>query len=831
MTRRGSRRRVRSPLASDVDHSIRALLRSPLTTIPAVLTLALAIGANIAVFSVINALLLRHLPVHEPDRLMSISSDFAAGRGFRSGAGWNHAMWTALQGRSSLFEGVLAWMAQSVTLGDSNERLSASAYFVSGGFFSTLGVQPLHGRLLTDTDDRSGADPVAVISHSLWLRRFAGSLSVIGSTMVVDSARVRVVGVAPKSFTGLEMGRPLDIALPLHAEPAVRGGRSVAFTPRSYLLLVMLRLKPGQTIPSATNTLRSIQADVVPAAAPAFVREPFTLVPASTGVVGPTSAQLIYRRPLLLMLAGVGIVLFVACFNIANLLLTRATTRRRELAVRAALGASRWQLGRPLLVESALLAVAGCALGFAVAPWCARAILLLSPLVLDPPLDARVAAFTAGITGLALVLFGVAPAYRAGHVKSDVLLRNGRGSDVPGRRRVAGTLVVLQLAFSLVLLTAAGLLVRTLSGLANVPLGFDADRVLIASIGIPRSIEAQRQPVAVRERLLRRLEELPGIESAAASLWTPLSGAGAVTEVRLSNDPSAAKIAVLTNYTGPGWFGVYGTPILSGRDFGEQDSSSSQQVAIVNEAFARTFIPAKDVIGTTMTDGRVVVGLARDAVYRSSQRIPGIASVALREPVPPTIYVPLAQLSRRDAPPSDTIRVSIRSAGTRPDRLAASVVSAIAAIDPSLVFQVRPLEEDVRASLAPERFSAVLAAAFALLALTLSVIGLNGITAHDVSTRVHEIGVRLALGALPRDVFSLVLSSAALGIGAGIAIGLCGSVFVGRLLASTLYGIEPLDPITFGATSVLFASVGLVAAFVPAWRAAHVDPAMALRAE
>lgn len=815
-------------LALDGRASIRALLGSPQTTGPAILTLALAIGANTAVFSVVNTLLVRQLPVHEPERLVSVSSDFAVSHGYRAGAGWSYAMWTALQQRSRLFGGALAWSNHTFSAGPSGERERMPGAFVSGEFFQTLGVRAAHGRALTAADDRPGAPPVAMISHAYWLRRFAGAATAVGSALMVDNSSVTIVGIMPPSFQGLEVGQPFHIALPINAEPAIRGNRAALLKARTLLLLVMLRLRDRQTIEEATTALRAVQTEIVPAAAPPFVREPFTLVPASGGATGPTSAQQMYRRPLLLIQAWVALVLVIACVNVTNLFAARAAERDRELAIRASLGASGWRLARPLLLEMLFVAAAAGVVGIVIAPWAARAVVALSPFALTPVLDLVVAVFTAAVTLTAAILCAVAPAVRSAVLIPGDPLKAGATS--PRLRRLPATLVVLQVALAVVLTLAAGLLVRSFLALRHVPLGFDADGVLIARISAARPADADDW-MELSQRLLHHIRSLPGVTGAAASSWTPLSGEGAIIGTGAPDLPPDVEITVLANFLSPGWLDVYGMPLLAGRDFSGADAATSQPVVIVNETLARHFGGIDRAVGNLTPDGRMIVGVARDAVYRTTQRIPGMTSFALREPIAPTMYAPLAQLPLWPQSAPDTIRISVRGGTRQVEALAASLRMAIASVDPSLAYELRPAIDDVRSSLARERFSAIISATLGGLSLALCATGIYGVTSSIVSRRRLEVAVRMALGATTARILRDVVGGAARMVVVGIVLGLLTGFIGARFLSSMLFGIDPLDPLTAAVTALVLTATGLFASFIPALRAARTAPAPVLRGE
>ena len=814
-------------LALDVRLALRALARARSLSIPAVLSLALAIGANAAVFSLVNALLLRPLPVADPARLMSVTSDFAISHGFPAGAGWNYAMWEALRQRAAAFGGVLAWQGQRFTIGSAGDAAVVDGVYASGEFFATLGIRPHLGRTFTVDDDRAGS-AVSVISHRLWRQRFAGATEAIGSRLIVDGVETTVIGIAPPSFLGLEVGNVADIILPIGAESILRGGNAGIHSGRQFGLLIMLRLLPGQTPGSATATLRALQPEIVHTRVPQMMKEPFVLIRADGTASGPASPRHAFRRPALVMLGGVALVLVIACVNITNLLLARSMARRRELGVRVAIGASRWRIARPLLIESLLIAAAGGALGLAAAGWGARALLSLSPAVVDLGVDWRVAGFTAAITALTAVTTGVIPSARAARASTVDLLRTTVGVS-PQRGRLANGLVALQIGLAVVVIVAAGLFVRTLAELTTRRLGFDADRVLIVNVGLARV----QNDLAARLRLFQQLpdaaREVPGIEAAAASLWTPLHGEGGsvgVSNPRTDNQ----SVNVLANFVTPGWFATYGTPLLAGRDFGPQDSASSTRVVIVNQAFAKRYLPDPAAVGVALANS-TVIGIVGDALYRTTQLIPGVTSIALREPVPPTLYVPLAQLSLWDRPPVTAIRVSVRTAGSDPLAVARSAAVALARIEPRLLIEFRPLSDDVRASLAQERMSAAASSFFGAFSLLLATLGIYGVTSYTVSRSTSEIGVRLALGATREGIIRLFLTRALKTAVAGLLIGLAAAIVATRSLSSLLFGIAPLDPVTLIAVPLLLVLVVLAAAFIPARRASRINPWVSLRAE
>jgi len=706
------------------------------------------------------------------------------------------------------------------------------------------------GRVFTPADDRPGggaAGPVAVISYGLWQRRFGGAPTAIGTPLVVEGVPFTIVGVAPRDFLGLEVGQAFDVVLPLRTEALIRGSHSALLQPRNYFLLVMIRLKRDQSLESAADTMRRMEPEIVPADAPAFVK-PFALAPAAEGTSSPSGGagglRQQFQRPLLIILAVAGLVLLIACVNIANLLLARGAARRHEFSVRVAVGATRWRLARLLLVESAMLAAIGAIAGLGLAIWGSRILVsqlstFVNRIVFTRSLDWRVLAFTAAVAAATALLFGIVPATRAARADPIEALKGHDRRTSGGPVRLAGALVIPQVALSLVLVVAAGLLARTFARLATLPLGFDSDRVLVASLDTLRTrIDAGSRPLFV-ERAIDAVAALPDVEHAAGSMWTPLSGGGAMLRVRVPGAPPEAERGVVGNFITPGWFAAYGTPITMGRDFDRRDSATSAPVAIVNDAFVRRFTLEGHAPGTVITfgsfrgsvEGRTIVGVAANAVFRSGRMIPGVASLALRDDVPPIIYLPLAQSVGMEPPDSTIVNLSIRAARGSPGSLAPSVATSLAALDPGLTSTFRPLSDYVDAATAQERTVAMLAGFFGAVGLLLAGLGIYGVTTYSVNLRRREIGIRMALGAAPQRIVLLVFRQVILLIGIGVAAGALASTWGSRVLATLLYGVDARDPSTFGAAAVALAAVGALAGALPALRAWRTDPVVVLRSE
>jgi predicted permease len=814
----------------DVRLALRMVRRSPGFTATIALTLALGIGANAAIFGVINSLLLRPLPVADPHRLVTISSDAAIARG-QAGVPWSFAMWEELQPHASLFDGAFAWTPARFDLSERGERQPVAGIFASGGYFATLGVAAVRGRTFTPADDRSGGGPdgaVAVISYGLWQRRFGGADSIIGAPLVVDGTTVTVVGVTAPEFLGLDVGSAFDVAVPLETEPLIRRGRSALH--RSPLL-VMLRLKPGQSVEAGTAVLRGLQPQL--GSTPKPNAQPFTLAPAATGaslpVRGPDGLRQSYARPLLTILMVALLVLMIACVNIANLLLARATARRYELGVRLALGASRGRLARQLLIESLIFAVLGAIGGLVIAQWSSQALVaqLSTPvqaIALDLSFDWRVMAFTAAVALVTASIFGTVPALRSTRIAPlDVLKVRAQAdsSSATGARglpSVSSSLVILQIALSLALVIAAALLVRSFARLSSVPLGFDPDRVLVVNVDTERVRTDAAGRMRLIDRVLDGVRDVPGVAHVGGSIWTPVDGG-----MRMGD--SQSRIAF--NFVTPGWFAAYGTTLRAGRDFTVRDTAGSAPVVIVNDAFVRAFMPDASPLGDTIPHPRsrsgevlrTVVGVVDDAVFDSQ-----------REGIQPIVYLPVAQSG--GGPSGRTaISLGVRPAVGTPMQLARSVGAALQGVDPDVSFSFGLLVDHVQASRRQERLVSILSGFFGALAVVIAALGLYGVTSYTVSRRVTEIGIRRALGAQRAHVLGLVLGQTLTLTGVGIALGLAVAAAATRALHGLLFGLTPLDPATFIGVAALFAIVATLASLLPAHRATKVDPLVALRNE
>jgi len=821
-------------ITQDLAYGARVLRRSPTFTVVAVLSLALGIGANTAIFTLVNGLLLRSLPVREPDRLVMLKD-----------GSWTHPVWEQIRDRQTqLFDGAFAWHQTRFDLAEGGAAQPADGLLVSGGFFDVLGVKAVLGRPLCAADDaRTGAEgPVAVLSHAFWRRRFGGAADVLGRPLVLDHVPFTIVGVMAPEFTGPTAGRTFEVATTLAAMDVVspRDNESWLVGRSSWWLDIGVRLRPGQTPEEATAALRAVQPQIREATLPqrwrtedqkTYLSEGLTLVPAATG---SSDFRRRYERPLLVLMGVVGLVLLVACANIANLLLARADGRRHELTVRLALGASRLRIARQLLTESLLLAALGAALGLAFAQWGSR--LLVHQLETGDDtvfvhlgLDWRVLAFTAAVAVATALLFGTAPAFRAGRVEPQVALRE-QGRVLTGDRRqgLGSPLVVAQVALSLVIVVGATLFLRTFTTLAARDLGFDRDSVLLVSLDVRRTAPKAEQMVPLMERMLEGVSAIPGVERAAASTVTPVSHMQWNDTFELPDSSGSGlterERTIWINAVTPGFFATYGTRLLAGRDIERTDLLGAPDVVVVNQAFARKFTSGQSPLGHVLREidrperqprSFTIVGLVADSVYD-----------APRNELPPILYLSMAQ-SVRDLPLD--VNINVRAPSRAAALLIPGITAAVAQVDRQASLRFRPLSVQIAADLVRERLLAILSAFFGALALVVAGIGLYGMTSYAVGRRRTEIGIRMALGADAAGVVHLVLRRVVTLLAVGVGIGALISLWAARFVSSLLYGVAPGDPLSLLSAALILTAIGALAAWLPARRAARIDPAQVLR--
>jgi predicted permease len=829
----------------DIRHGGRLLARSPGFFTVATLSLALGIGANTAIFQLLDAVRLRLLPVPHPEQLAELqiaeNEHCCSGNFSDRFSNLTYAQWEQIREHQQAFSGIFAWGDQQFNLAKGGDVRFAQGLWVSGDYFKTLGVQPLMGRMLAAEDDRAGCgSPGAVISHAFWQREFGGDANAIGKKISLDGHPVEVVGVAPASFFGLEVGRNFDVIVPICAEPWINGEDSHLGKLHHWWLAVIGRLKPGWTVAKATSQANAMSPAVFenvppnyrPQEAKYYTQYKLKALPAGSGV---SSLRERYQEPLWLLLGLAGLVLLIACANLANLTLARASTREREMAVRLAIGADRGRLIRQLLAESLLLTAIGAVAGAVLAQFLSRYMVAFlttsdNPLFVDLGADWRVFGFTAGIAVLTCILFGLTPALRAsGAVPASAMRASSRGLTADrGKFGLRRALVISQVALSLVLLVGALLFAGSMRNLLTLDAGFRENNLLITGLDISRAnLPAARRGPFYRE-LLERVRTTPGVEQAASAGIVQGLGNGWNEAIEIpGEDPEQAKkrrIYPWFDRVSAGYFRTMGTPMLAGRDFDERDTPTSPVVAIVNQEFARKFYGGQNPIGKGFRiEGGPgepqplyqIVGLVKDSKYQS-----------LREPFKPIAYVAASQ----DKEPGLGTTIIVRSTAPLGSLLAA-VRRTVLEENPEISLEFRVFRAQLRNSLLRERLMATLSGFFGFLAVVLATIGLYGVMSYMVARRRGEIGIRMALGANRGDVLGLVLREAGMLLAVGLVIGTGLAIAVGRTASSMLFGLKPTDPVTIGISVGLLAVVAIIASFLPAMRAARLEPMLALREE
>jgi predicted permease len=818
---------VRAAFTVDWRDAWRSLRATPGVTLVAVLSLALGIGANLSLFGITNSLLLKPLPVREPDQLVLLEP-----------GSWTNPIWEQVRERQTqLFGGAFAWSNEQFDLGTSGVKDRVEGAYASGGVFDVLGVTALTGRTFTASDDVRGGGPdgpVAVISYGLWKSRFAGAPDIVGRRLTVERVPFTIVGVMPPSFFGAEVGRSWDVIIPIGTEPVIRGKESSLDGRLVWWLNIMARRKAGQTLEQAGAAVQAAQPEIKAATLPggrrdSYLKDPFVLTPAENG---RSTLRGRYSQPLGIIMAVVGAVLLIACANIANLLLARASARRRDLSVRLALGASRARLARQLLAETLLLSAAGTALGALFSGWTSEILVrqLATPRQtpsLDLSGDWRVAAFTIGLTVATALVFGVAPALGVSQLAPGEALKD-QGRAVVGDKglSVRSSLVVMQVALSLAVIAGAALLLRTFVTLAYTPLGFDPSRLLVVDVDLQRTSATAQSRGALLSAMRDRAAAVPGVSNAGISRITPISGSGWNTSIGVDGQPPPDEPRPETmswvNAVSPEWFATYGIRLLAGRSFSPRDRVGSPYVAIVNEAFVQRFFPRQTPVGRSFTAVYVVtpgpaqfeiIGVAPNTIYRSA-----------RQGMVPTMFVPLDQMPSAPSRLGFTIQ---SSAAIGP--LVRDLSDVLVRAEPGVALEFRPMRSFVAGTVAQERLLAMLSGAFGTVALVLAALGLYGVTSYSVSRRRAEIGIRMALGADRVRVAGLVMRRVmtllALGLLAGAALALWATRFIGSLL----FQLEPHDATTFLGAAAVLIGVGFVAGWLPARRAARTDPMITLR--
>ncbi|HEV3198988.1 MAG TPA: ABC transporter permease, partial [Bryobacteraceae bacterium] len=784
-------------------------------------------------FQLLDAVRLRSLPVAEPHRLAQIQIPGKGGFGVSHYSdNLSYPLFEQIREHQQAFSGVLAWDSGYGTerIGPREQARHVPVLRVSGEFFSTLGVPPAAGRLLGPEDDRRGCpSPTVVLGYTFWQTEFAGQLSAIGSRLVVDDQPLEIVGVTPAGFSGPEVGPNFDLALPLCSISTLHFGDQAPFDRRDYSWLnVMGRLKPGWTLARASEHLQAISRDLMQATVPSgygrrsLERYLGFRLAAFPGATGVSRLREEYDQSLWLLLGLTGLVLLIACANLANLVLARAGAREREFAVRVALGAGRGRLIRQSLMESLVLAAAGATLGLYLAAALSRGIVRFlstqnNPVYLDLVLDWRMLLFTAAVTSAAVILLGLVPALRSSRAQPAAAIKGGGRSVTTDRGRFGfqRLLVVVQVSVSLVVVAGALLFVSSFRHLATMDPGFRAEGVLTASFGIPREAPLLRE-------LLDEVRSTPLVESAAATTNYLLGGGSWSLGIRTGGDPAKAESKF--TWVSPGYFTTLQTPILAGRDFNSNDGETSPKVAIVNQIFARKFFPGADVIGKTFRTA--AEPRYPEAEYQVIGVIQNTRYFSLHEAEPPMAYGPASQYPPG---PAGTL-MYIRSRAPL-SAVEAAVRRRIAAWRPGTGMEFRVFQRQISDSLVRERLLAALSGFFGVLAALLAGIGLYGVLAYRAVGRRNEIGIRVALGATRGQIVGLVVTEAALLVAVGLAIGLACSLAAGNAVASLLFGISARDPGRLGAAAIALAAAAALGSVLPARRAARLDPMAALRDE
>jgi putative ABC transport system permease protein len=819
-------------LYGDVQYAFRTMRHNIGFTTTAVLSLALGIGANTAIFSLIDALMLRWLPVRNPQELVQVK--LRSGRRAETpNESFSNAIAAALADQKNIFSNAGGFSGAAFDVGPPGSISRVPGAWVTGGYYETLGLNPALGRLLEPADDRPGAPLVAVISHGYWERQFASNPDVIGRSIAVNSHPVIIVGVSPRGFQGANVGAVADITMATAALPSLEPAFASLLSPGNFWLRVLARPQAGVTIGQAQARLAAawpqIAERVISKDWPAPQRKEmaesvFLLAPGGTGY---TYLRERFERPLTILMAVTALVLLIACANVASLLLARATARQREISVRLAIGAGRGRIVRQLLTESTLLSVLGAALGICLAWLTSRSLVdTLSgagfyggaPIVFDLTPNWHILGFASGVAIANGILFGLAPALQTTAIGGSRVITDGTRA-TRSRHRFLSSLVTAQVALAMLLLVGAGLFGRTLQNLLNVDPGFRREGVLVVNLDGQREGYRGARLSEFYRALLQRVRQLPGVVSASISSHTPLSGSTWSEAALPKGQPLPQRDNAIFIAAGPGFFATMQTPLISGRDFDERDQGTPN-VAVVNQAFAARYFPNQNPVGqylsatvTTPPSDLQVVGVVKDVATRS-----------LRLPPYPTVYVSYFQrASRNDA-------LVIRATGSL-SQVASAIRNQLQPSFPTTVVEVQALTDQVERTLVQERLMTSLTGGFGVLGLALACVGLYGLLGYSVVRRTREIGIRMALGAQERGVRWLIIGRALRLLIAGATLGTPAAWVVSRWLQSMLFGLTPTDPGIIAGAVALLVMAGMLAAYFPARRATRVDPMTALRSE
>jgi putative ABC transport system permease protein len=808
-------------LWQDLRFGLRVLLKNPGFTAVAVVALALGVAANTAIFSVVHQVLLQPLPYREPGRLVMLWEMNRPRERHQNVV--NPANLLDWEEQTDVFEDVAAFFDMRANLTGAGDPVEVPVQLATPNLFRVLGVEPIKGRGFAPEDAEPNAPKVVVLSYGLWQRRFGADPGIVGKTLTFSGTPETVVGVMPAGFQWFVRKGSLTAQAPEAWTPFNLAGQ---FRQRSgRFMSAVARLKEGVTRERAQVELSQLAARLEQQYPDFDTGWGVEVVPLREQFAGPI------RPALWVLLGAVGFLLAVACANVANLLLARAASRQKEIAIRAALGAGRWRVVRQLLTESLLLAVTGGGLGLLLAWWGVDALVALSPRDLldigSVRLNLPVLAFTLGVSLLTGVVFGLVPALEASRLDAGESLKEGARGTTGGRRgrRLRGAFVVAQVALSLVLLVGAGLMVRSFARLNSVNPGFNADGLLTMRVQLPpRKYREDERVIAFHRQAVERVAALPGVLSAGATNFLPFAGPGAATGFTVVGRPAplpGEEPVTEVRVTDENYFRTMGIPVLRGRTYSAQEATEERHVAVVSEALARKYFPGEDPLGRSIVvdmklkpEPTEIIGVVGDVKHQG-----------LEEEPKPTVYWPPPELTY------STMTLVVRAQGD-PAALAAAARREIQSIDPEQpVADVRTMRQLLAESVGRARFSAWLLGLFAVVALVLAGVGLYGVVSYAVAQRTHEIGLRVALGAQRRDILRLVLGDGMLLVAAGLCAGLLGALALTRLMSSLLYGVSATDPLTYAGIALLLAAVALLACLVPARRATKVDPMVALRYE